>query len=68
MLFGLFKSKAMRAAEHDAAYLVAHYGADAERFCETVFSGPGRPSARRAIRLIRAALREGSADRIKVTG
>ena len=57
MLFGLAKSAAERAAEHDAAMLRAHYGAEAEAFCQQAFSGRERPNAHRAIRLISRKLK-----------
>ncbi len=57
MLFGLAKSDRERAAEHDAAMLRAHYGAEAEAFCAFALSGRGRPDAGRAIRMISRKLK-----------
>ena len=58
MLFGWGKSERDKAAEHDAAMLQAHYGADAEAFCRSAFSGLERPNASRAIRMISRKLRD----------
>ena len=44
MLFGLVKSARERAAEHDAAMLLAHYGEDAEAFCLSALTGRERPA------------------------
>ena len=57
MLFGLGRSGQERAAEHDAAMLRAHYGAEAEAFCASALSGPTRPNAGLAIRLISRKLK-----------
>ena len=57
MLFGLMQSAAERAAEHDAVLLRAHYGPEAEAFCQEAFSGRERPSANRAIRMISRKLK-----------
>ena len=62
MLFGLTKSAAERAAEHDAALLRAHYGPEAEAFCQEAFSGRERPNASRAIRMIRRKLKAVGGD------
>ena len=57
MLFGLMKSERERAAEHDAAILRAHYGEEAEAFCECALTGQERPEAGRSIQLILRALK-----------
>jgi hypothetical protein len=68
MLFGLIPSRMERAAEHDAALLRARYGADAERFCESALTGQERPSAARAIRAIRRALKRSPTAQVRAPG
>ncbi len=68
MLFGLAKSAAERAAEHDAAMLRDHYGAEAEAFCQAAFSGRERPNASRAIHLISRKLKAMAGDANAVQG